>query len=129
MSKKFSRVWKSSKRKRKQVKYKLNAPFHLRIAFLSAHLEKSLRQKHKRRALPLRVGDKVTVLRGDYKKKSGKITRVDRKNYKIFVEGIELTKKDGSKVFPPLDPSNVMITELNLEDKKRLKTKEAVVKK
>lgn len=121
MSKEFSIVWKSSRQKRKQRKYRINAPLHVRTAFLSAHLDKNLRQKYKKRSLPLRVGDKIIVMRGDYRKKSGKVNRVDRKKCKVYVDGIEIQKKDGSKTFPPIDPSNIMITELNLDDKRRIK--------
>jgi len=124
MKKEFSLSWRSSSQRRKQRKFRANAPLHIRTSFVSAHLEKSLRQKYKKRSLPLRVGDKVTILVGDFSKKSGKINRVDRDNYKVYVEGIEIQKKDGSKTFPPIEPSNVIITELNLEDKRRIKSGE-----
>jgi len=35
-----------------------------------------------------------------------------------------MLKKDGSKVKYSIDPSNLMITELKLEDKRRLKVAE-----
>jgi len=37
----------------------------------------------------------------------------------VFVTGIEKIKKNGSKFLVSLAPSNLMITELNLKDKKR----------
>lgn len=117
--KKFSKSWKSSKKPRKQRKYRARAPLHIKKNFVSAHLSKDLIKKYARRSLPLRTGDKVKILRGNFKKKEGKIERVDRKRNKIYITGIELIKKDGSKVLRPIDPSNLMITELNLEDKKR----------
>ena len=39
---------------------------------------------------------------------------------KLFVEGVENVKKDGTKVPYPIDPSKVMITQLKITDKKRL---------
>ncbi|MDH5690407.1 MAG: 50S ribosomal protein L24, partial [Candidatus Bathyarchaeota archaeon] len=51
----------------------------------------------------------------------GKVTRVDRKNYRIFVEGVDREKVDGTKTFIPIHPSKVMITRLNLDDKWRKK--------
>ena len=76
-------------------------------------------KKYGKRNVPVRKGDKVKILRGQFRKKDGKIERVDKKKNKILITGIELVKKDGSKVLQPTDPSNLMIIELNLDDKKR----------
>ena len=86
---------------------------------MHAHLDKPLREKHKTRAVRVRKGDKVKVLRGTFKGKTGKVERVDVRYEKIFITGIEVPKRDGSKSLFPLRPSNIMITELNLDDKKR----------
>ena len=67
----------------------------------------------------MRKGDTVKILRGQFKKKTGKVNEVSIKSTKVFVDGIELVKKDGTKVRYGVNPSNVMITDLNLEDKKR----------
>lgn len=78
--------------------------------------------------MPLRTGDKVKILRGQFKKKTGKVTEVDLKWIKICIEGIENVKKDGSKVPYPIHPSNVTITELNLDDRERKKILERTQK-
>jgi len=117
--KKFSTSWKRSKKPGKQRKYSVKAPLHLKKDFVSAHLSPELRKKYGKRNLSLRKGDKVKILKGNFRKKEGKIERIDRKRNKIYVTGIETTKKDGSKVMKPVDPSNLMILELNLDDKKR----------
>ena len=36
-----------------------------------------------------------------------------------MVDGVSVKKADGTEVPRPVDPSNVMITDLNLEDKRR----------
>ena len=69
--------------------------------------------------MPLRSGDKVKVLRGSYRGRTEKVDRIDVKAAKVYLTGIEVIRKDGSKVVPPIDPSNLMITELQLGDKKR----------
>ena len=58
-------------------------------------------------------------MKGQFKGKVGEVERVDMKNIKIIIQGIENIKKDGTKVNYPVDPSNLMITELKLDDKKR----------
>ena len=46
---------------------------------------------------------------------------IKTKMLKVFIEGIQVKKQDGSKVNVKLQPSNLQIIELNTEDKKRLK--------
>ena len=87
---------------------------------LCSHLSKELRQKLKRRSLRVRKGDKAAVMRGQFKGKSGAVERVDTKRARVFIQGIDFTKKDGSKALYPVHPSKVMITELEGKDKRRL---------
>jgi large subunit ribosomal protein L24 len=122
MKKEFSMKWKSSTQPRKQRKYIANAPLHIRNKFVAAHLSKELREKHSTRSIRVRVGDKVKIMRGQFKKKNGKIERINTKENKVYVSGIDFTKKDGSKAFYPIHPSNLLVTEINLSDKRRLRS-------
>ena len=119
--KKFSVEWKSSTKPGKQRKYRFNAPLHIRKKFVSAHLSKDLRQKLKKRNVDLRKGDKVKVMRGQFRKHEGKVESIDLKGPRVFVSGVETTKKDGTKKLLRLHPSNLMITEMNFDDKLRQK--------
>ncbi len=119
MKKLFSKHWKASKQPRKQRKYLYNAPLHLKRKMLSCLLSKELRKKLGKRNLPVRKDDVILIMRGKFKGKKGKIEKVNLRKLKIYVEGINRVKLDGSKVYYPLHPSNLMITELNLNDKKR----------
>lgn len=124
MKNEFSKNWKSSKQPRKQRKYLVNAPLHLKKNFVVANLSKDLRKKHDKRSLPIRKGDTVQVMRGKFKGNKGKVLNVKLKESKIIIENIQVTKMDGSKTSVKLQPSNLQIIELNEEDKKRLKRKE-----
>lgn len=121
MKKKFSRSWISSKQPRKQRKYRYNAPLHIRQKLLAAHLSKKLREEYGRRSFPIRKGDKVRIMRGKYKGLQGSVIRVDLKKLKVYVDCAKRKKVSGQEVYVPIDPSNLEIVELNLEDKKRLK--------
>ena len=121
MKKQFSTAWKASSQPRKQRKYIANAPLHLRNKLVSVNLSKTLRTKYKKRNLPVKKGDIIRIVRGKFKGKSGKVIEVRLKLSKVIVEGIQVKKQDGSKVNFKLQPSNLQITELNLEDKKRIK--------
>ena len=122
--KNFSSTWKSSKKPRKQRKYRLSAPLHIKQKFVQSHLSKDLRKKYGKRSIGLRKGDKVKIMQGQFKKHEGKIEMIDLKKTRVFVNGVELTKRDGTKRLFALHPSNLMITELNLEDKLRQKALE-----
>ena len=117
----FSKSWKNSSKPRKQRKYRLNAPLHIKQKFVHAHISKDLRKKHGRRSISLRKGDKVKIMRGQFEKHEGKVEKVDLKKTRIFVSAVELTKKDGTKKLLALHPSNLMLIELNFDDKLRQK--------
>ena len=91
----------------------------MRGAFLNVHLSKELRTKHKRRALRARSGDTVKVIRGTYAGKAGKIDRVNAKKSLLFITGIDLTKKDGTKLLRGIHPSQLVLTDVVLDDKYR----------
>lgn len=109
----------SSRNPGKQRKWKAIAPLHRRQKMLSSPLSKELRQKYKRRRLNVRKGDKVRVMVGDFKGNVGEIIRVNLKNYKLYIDGITIKKADGTDVERAMDPSNVMIIDLFMDDKER----------
>ncbi|MBI4018195.1 MAG: 50S ribosomal protein L24 [Candidatus Aenigmarchaeota archaeon] len=119
MRKKFSKAWLSSSQPRKQRKYRYNAPLHLRHKLLAAHLSRELRKEYGRRALPVRKDDEVAVITGARSGAKGKVTRVDMGSSKIYVDNVKRKKVSGQEVQLPIDPSNVVITKLALEDKER----------
>lgn len=108
-----------SKKPSKQRERLFQAPYHRRGNILSAHLSSELKSSYNTRALPLRKGDTVKVLRGDHRGFEGKIAKVDRKKYRIFIEGINREKSDGTTIPVPIHPSKVEIVRLNLDDKWR----------
>lgn len=126
--KQWSASWKGSRKRKKQIKYMKNAPLHIKRKFMISPLSKELRKKHNRRNLGVTEGDKVKIIRGQFKKTSGKVTKVNTKRQRIYIEGVEVIKKDGSKAAYPIHASNVIITEINLDDKKRKKILDRKVK-
>jgi len=115
----WSGAWKASKKPKKQRKYRSNAPLHVKQKLMGCHLSPELRKKYGLRAIPIRKGDKVKVLRGSSKKKTGKVDEVNLKRLKVSISGVEINKKDGSKVKIYFAPSNLMITDLDMTDKRR----------
>ena len=88
-----------------------------------SQLSAELRERHRKRSVRPRVGDTVRIVRGEFKDIEGKITRVDSQNGAVMVEGVTREKIKGGTSPVPISSSNVVITNLALEDpirKKRL---------
>ncbi|MEM0369370.1 MAG: 50S ribosomal protein L24 [Pyrobaculum sp.] len=111
----------SSAQPRKQRLSLYRAPLHLRHKLLNAKLSPELRKKLGVKRLPIRKGDVVLIMRGDFKGVTGKVVKVDLKRVRIYVEGATRTNSRGHTVYYPIHPSKVMITEIETSDKIRQK--------
>jgi large subunit ribosomal protein L24 len=108
-----------SKRPSKQRKAVYNASLHTKHKLLAAHLSRELRSQFKRRSLPVRKGDEVKVMRGKFKGTIGKISRVDLKRLKVYMENVKRKKVSGQEVLLPIHPSKLLITNPIMDDPKR----------
>ncbi len=104
---------------RKQRRFRYRAPLHVRHRFVAAHLSKDLREELGRRSLPVRKGDKVRVLRGKFRGHEGIVVSVDLRRYKVFVEGVQRQNAKGQDVMIPVDPSNLLILDVDRSDERR----------
>jgi large subunit ribosomal protein L24 len=106
---------------RKQRKRLFTAPGHLRTRSLSAHVDEALRDKNEwlPRAVPVRKGDQVKVMRGDFYGITGKVSAVDHRSRTVTVEDIVLEKMDKKKVARPLPTSNLVIMAFDESDPRR----------
>ncbi|MFH1623270.1 MAG: 50S ribosomal protein L24 [Candidatus Aenigmatarchaeota archaeon] len=108
-----------SAKARKQRKFVRTAPLHIRRKLIASHLQADIRKQYGVRSLPLRKGDEVAVMRGKFRKRSGKVSRIDTDKYRVYVEGVVVKRTDGTERQAGLRASNLMITRLNLDDKRR----------
>jgi len=86
-----------------------------------SQLSSELRERHGKRSVRPRVGDTVRIVRGEFKDIEGKVTRVDSQTGAVMVEGVTREKIKGGTSPVPISSSNVVITNLALEDKIRKK--------
>jgi len=107
-----------SHKARKQRRARGEASLHKRRRMVSAHLDSVLMREYNKRSVPVRKGDTVKIVRGstDLKGSENKVASIDLKNYKIIVENITIPKADGTQTERPVDPSDVIITKLDLSD-------------
>ncbi|HWG90321.1 MAG TPA: 50S ribosomal protein L24 [Candidatus Thermoplasmatota archaeon] len=95
-----------------------NLPVHARRAQISSHIDPEYREARKitTRTTTLRKGDTVRVMRGDHAGTVGKVLTVDTRARKVTVEGVTVAKADKTEKARPVDPSNLLITKLDLSD-------------
>jgi large subunit ribosomal protein L24 len=110
-----------SKQPRKQRKARYEASLHTRQKWMAVHMNKEMRGKLKtgRRSVPVREGDRVKIMRGEYRGKSGKVSRVDVRYGKVYVDGIVRKKGKGGEVLVPIDPSKLLMVDAGFSDKMR----------
>jgi len=83
-----------------------------------AHLSPELRKQHNRRSIQPRKGDKVKIMRGQYKGRMGKIANSYPSIAQCEVEGVERDRVDGTKVRVSLANSNLLVIELTHDSKR-----------
>ncbi|MEM2943327.1 MAG: 50S ribosomal protein L24 [Methanomassiliicoccales archaeon] len=110
-----------STKARKQRKAIYNAHNAKRRRMVSSHLSDSLMKEFKRRSLPVIRGDTVLIVRGDgdIVGTEGKVVEVNTKTGRIVIEGVTISKADGTQAPRPIHASNVVITKLDLSDQWR----------
>jgi len=123
MKAKFNKNWNASKQPRKQRKFLANAPNHILRRLMSSTLDKPLRTRYGRRNIEVRKGDEVKIMAGKFKKKQGKVGKVDVKNTRLQIDGVQRSKAGGEKIETWFHPSKVKIISLDESDKRRLRKK------
>jgi large subunit ribosomal protein L26e len=71
--------------------------------------------------VPIRKDDEVTIVRGQFKGRDGKVITVYRKRWVIHVERVTREKVNGATTQVGIDPSKVVVTKLKMDkDRKAL---------
>jgi ribosomal protein uL24 len=105
---------------------------HRRKKRMHVHLSKALRGKlkSKRRAIGLRSGDQVRIMRGPRKGKEGKVIRVSTVRRKVYLEGMTVRNARAKEVAIPMEPSNLLLIGLEpTPERKKIFTEDAFRKK
>jgi large subunit ribosomal protein L24 len=87
---------------------------------LRSPLSRALREKYGRRNVRVIAGDTIKVMRGEYSGIEGKVEKVNMKRGSLAIEGIQREKVRGGNVKVEINSTNVVVTDLDLDDKLRL---------
>jgi large subunit ribosomal protein L24 len=96
------------------------ATFQTRSKQLGSQLSKDLQKKYGKKSTRAIEGDTITILRGEFKGVSGKITKISKEKTSVTVEGVKKEKTKGDKFDVYIHTSNVVVTALNTNDKWRI---------
>ena len=96
------------------------ATFQTRSKQLGSPLSKDLQKKYSKKSTRAVEGDTITILRGEFKGVSGKITKISKEKTSVTVEGVKKEKTKGDKFDVYIHTSNVVVTALNTSDKWRI---------
>jgi large subunit ribosomal protein L24 len=96
-----------------------DASLFTRSKMLCSHLSKELQQKYNRNSIRVTEGDTVRVMRGEFKGVTGKITKVSTEKNGAAVEGVKKEKLKGGNLDVFIHTSNLLVTDINTEDKWR----------
>ncbi|KAL7675571.1 hypothetical protein ACOME3_001838 [Neoechinorhynchus agilis] len=109
-----------SSSRRKNRKRHFTAPSHIRYKLMSSPLSKELRKKFGIRSLPIHKEDEVLVTRGHFKSnQTAKVTQVYRKKFVVHLDRATREKANGMTVHVGIHPSNVVITKLKVDSRRK----------
>lgn len=101
---------------RKERKTLYNLPAHKKRARIASHLDEPLLLKYNTRSTTLRKGDTVRIMRGEFAGTTGKVLEINTRKGKVTVDGVTVSKAKATQVARFIDPSNLVITKLDLTD-------------
>ena len=87
---------------------------------LSGSLSTELRKKYGKRSVRIVEGDTVRVFRGEFSGVDGKVTKISLADNGVNIEGVKKDKIKGDKFDVFINPTNIIITGLNSDDKWRM---------
>ena len=100
---------------------------------MAAPLDRGLRKRQEERgyiyprSIPVRTGDRVLIVRGEGRGTGGhRISQIDRRARKVYVDGFTYHKSDGTELQRPIDPSNLVVINPDWSDVRRRRILERV---
>lgn len=105
-----------SKKPGKQRKALFNYKNNHRSKLLSTRVADFVREEYGIKALPLRVGDDVRVVKGEFKDFEGEVIEIT-KNLRAKIKEVTFDKADGTEFHPTIHISKLIITKLSKEKK------------
>lgn len=97
------------------------AKLHEKKNMMHVHISKELKAKLNtaKRALLITKGDSVKVMRGGSRGRTAKVARLNYNKLAVYLEGISHKNARGTEVLVRFQPSNLMLTDLNMNEARK----------
>lgn len=105
----------NSKKPRKQRSALQKVKNHQVSKLFTAPIDESLQEIYGIKRIPVRVGDSVRIIKGEFVGIEGKVTSMNKKTRKLIIEEATLQKQSGENYFVPISVSNIIITKFETE--------------
>ena len=112
-----------TKKPNKQRKRMYQSALNKKRKLLVATIDKNIQKEVNKKSIAIRKGDTVKVMVGNHKGKSGKVEVVDYTKVKVYIKDIKTKNTRGQEKLIPFTASNLMLTNVILDDSKRIKEK------
>ena len=96
------------------------ASYQTKSKQLGSALSKDLQKKYGKRSVRVIEGDSITIARGEFKGVDGKVANVSADKSSVAIEGVKKEKTKGDKFDVYIHTSNLVVTSLNTDDKRRM---------
>ena len=106
----------NSKQPRRQRKALFQYKNHQRSKLLSARVADFLREEYGIKNIPLRVGDSVKIVKGEFTDFEGEVIEIT-KNQRAKIKEATFDKADGTQFHPAIHISKLVITKFHKEKK------------
>lgn len=107
----------------KQRKRLADAVYHNKRKQLVSPLDTEMQKAVNKKKATIKKKDTVKIMTGQHKGKTSQVLKVNYTTSKIYLKDIKVTNSKGQEKNTPFDASNLLITNLTLEDKKRFPKK------
>jgi len=106
-----------------------SAKLHESRKQLVSPIDKAVAKTVGKTKITVRKGDTVKIMRGQNRSKTGTVIKVDYDKAKVYLKEFKVTNSRGQEKPIPFIASNLMITNVLLDDKKRIAKKKEIKKK
>ncbi len=105
----------TSKKPRKQRRALMFVKNHQVSKLLTASIAEDLQEVYGVKRIPVRVGDSVRIIKGEFVGIEGKVNSINKKTRRLIIEEAVQQKASGENYFVPISVSNVIITKFETE--------------
>ena len=103
----------NSKKPSKQRRALRKLKNHQVSKMFTVPLSKELQAEWGIKRLPLRQGDTVRVVKGDFVDIEGEVLDKNKKSLTVTIEECTIEKRDGSEYYVPIPPSKLLLTKFS----------------